>query len=240
MYRILSIEDSVEIQLILKKVLSPLCELFLSSTLERARVELSRVPFDLVILDIGLPDGDGLRFCSELKSTPVFSSIPVFILTSNHSIQEKTLGFQLGIEDFVVKPFEPIELRLRIESRLKKIQERKESQEILSIGRLKINYSCQRVALQLPDGDLSINLSSTEFKILVFLAKNKERVKSREQIISAVWTDGSHLSDRTIDSHISRIRKKLIKGNCVIEAVQNSGYRFTVLQEDLDSLMRVG
>lgn len=225
MYRILCIEDSLEVQLVLKRTLAPGYQLTFYTTLEQARRELASASFDLLILDIGLPDGDGLRFCAELKTSQELSSLPVFILTANHSIHEKTLGFQLGIEDFIVKPFEPLELRLRIDSRLKKITAQKVGQEIFALGNLSINFPHQSVTLQLADGDVKLEMSTTEFKLLSFLARNKEQVKSRAQILTAVWGEDLHLSDRTIDSHLSRMRKKLQKWDHVIEAVPNAGYR---------------
>lgn len=230
MYRILCLEDSPEVQLVLEKTLSPKCECTLVDSIKQAREKLASCSFDLLILDIGLPDGDGLRFCSELKSSHEFSTIPVFILTANSSLQEKILGFQLGIEDYITKPFEPLELRLRVESRLKKICDQKEVQEVLSVGNLVLDYSRQKVFLHISGRNSDLELSTTEFKILSFLARNKEQVKSREQIIAAVWESGFHLSDRTVDSHVSRIRKKILKSDCLIGAVQNSGYRFYVRQ----------
>jgi DNA-binding response OmpR family regulator len=232
MYQILCIEDSEEVQLVLRKTLMPTHTASFASTIEEARIELNQKKFDLIVLDINLPDGDGLRFCSELKSSQDHGEIPIFILTGNQSIQDKTLGFQLGIEDFIVKPFVPMELKIRIESRLKKISSQKQTSSIYKVGNLTIDFSCQRAGLDSSEEVSNIELSSTEFKILGFLIKNKEQVKSREQIIQAVWGDGLHLSDRTIDSHISRIRKKILKCDYSLEAVQNYGYRFTLKQKD--------
>ncbi len=225
MYRILCVEDSNEVQMIIRATLSPAHTLVFASSITEARLRFDQGTFDAIILDIGLPDGDGLRFCSELKSVRGLSSMPVFVLTGKNSIHEKTLGFQLGIEDFIAKPFDPIELRLRIESRLKKVSDQKKHTDCILVGPLKIDFSSQRVSLSSSDGDIPLEFSATEFKILCFLAKNLDQVKSREQIIAAAWPDGLHLSDRTVDSHISRIRKKIGGNVCFIEAVTGSGYR---------------
>lgn len=225
MYTILCVEDSLEVQIVIKATLSPAHRIVFATSIVQARIKLENDTFDAVILDIGLPDGDGLRFCAELKAVQGQNSMPVFILTGNDSIHEKTIGFQLGIEDFIAKPFDAIELRLRIESRLHKLADQKKQSDSISLGPLKINFSAQRASMESPDGDVLLEFSATEFKILGFLAKNLEQVKSREQIIAAAWSDGLHLSDRTVDSHISRIRKKLGEATCVIEAISGSGYR---------------
>ncbi len=231
MYNILCVEDSLEVQIVIRAAFSSTHKLIFACSLAEARTSLDKDTFDAIILDIGLPDGDGLRFCSELKNVQNLSSIPVFVLTGKNSIHEKTLGFQLGIEDFIPKPFNPIELRLRVESRLQKMVDQKRQADSISLGTLKINFSSQRASMTTSSGDLPIEFSSTEFKILSFLARNLDQVKSREQIIAAVWSDGLHLSDRTVDSHISRIRKKLGNSTCLIEAVPGAGYRLLVLLE---------
>jgi DNA-binding response OmpR family regulator len=227
MYRILCIEDSAEVQLLLKRSLAPYFEIRLAANLADGRKELASGSFDLLILDIGLPDGDGLRFCSELKTTFDHGEIPVFILTGSKSLQEKLLGFQLGIEDFIVKPFEPLEFKARIDSRLKKIADQRQQDLAIAIGNLRLNLASQRTSLVVNGQPENVDLSTTEFRILSFLVKNKERVKSREEIITAVWPTSLNLSDRTIDSHVSRIRKKLKNCDCMIEGIQNAGYRFS-------------
>ena len=232
MYRILCVEDSAEVQIVLKRTLGSSHEIVLASTLQEARLALEKTNFDMVVLDINLPDGDGLRFCSELKASNELKDIPVMILTSNHTINDKTLGFQLGIEDFLEKPFDPIELRLRIESRLKKIFDQKNAESIMVIGNLKINHSSQRVEVDFESTVQAVELSSTEFRILNYLARNVDHVKSREQIINEVWGNSVHLLDRTIDSHLSRIRKKIIKSNCTIEAIPSVGYRFSLKKNE--------
>jgi DNA-binding response OmpR family regulator len=229
MYRILCVEDSQEVQIILRASLSPDHTVRIVPSIAQARQAIFKEgPFDLVVLDIGLPDGDGLRFCAELRGSKAYKELPIVILTANHAIQEKTLGFQLGIEDYVSKPFEPTELRLRIESRLKKIYQYRASSDVLTLGPLSIHLQELKATLQLADKIRTIDFSTTEFRLLVYLARNAEQVKTREQIIAAVWQNGLHLSDRTVDSHISRIRQKLKNHEVTIEAVPGTGYRFSV------------
>lgn len=214
-------------QLLLKRTLTPHFDLELASNLQEARNSVfGKQKLDLITLDLNLPDGDGLRFCSELRASPQCENIPIFILSGNHSISEKMHGFQLGIEDYIVKPFEPMELKARIEARLKKISSQQIQENIIKIGKLIINLSCHRIELDLKKGPLRIDLSTTEFKILSYLARHQGQVKSREQIISTVWGEDLHLTDRTVDSHISRIRKKIKECDGTIESVPNAGYRY--------------
>ncbi|CAK9250188.1 unnamed protein product [Sphagnum jensenii] len=223
MYRILCVEDAIEVQIILRRILTPQHEVTFVTSLQEARDFLLKSLFDMMLLDINLPDGDGLRFCSELRGSEAYKDLSIIILTASTTMSEKTIGFQLGIEDFVSKPFEPLELKLRVESRLKKLSQSRERGDTLNVGALRIDFSNQRAAI-ISDGERSsLDFSTIEFKLLGYLAKNIDQVKSREQIISAVWSDGIHISDRTVDSHISRIRRKLKNVDCVIEAVQNSG-----------------
>jgi DNA-binding response OmpR family regulator len=231
MKRILCVEDSLEVQTVIQRTLSPEFDVIFSTTIKDARKKLSGEKFNLLLLDVGLPDGDGLRYCSELKSSNDLSSLPIVLLTACRSIHDKVMGFSLGIEDFISKPFDPIELRVRIESRLRKIAFDQVKSEVAVIGLLRIDFASQRASLTLESGPVDLDLSHKEFRILVYLAKNVNRVKSREAIISAVWSDGLHLSDRVVDSHISRIRKKLKGSDCYIEAVQNSGYRLSLIQK---------
>jgi len=233
MYRILCVEDAIEVQIILRRILTPEHEVTFVTSLQDARDVLSKSLVGLMLLDINLPDGDGLRFCSELRGSEAYKDLSIIILTASSTMSEKTIGFQLGIEDFVSKPFEPLELKLRVESRLKKLSQNRERGDTLNVGALRIDFSNQKAAIISDSGRSSLDFSTTEFKLLGYLAKNMDQVKSREQIISAVWSDGTHISDRTVDSHISRIRRKLKNADCVIEAVQNSGYRFSVRQKEL-------
>ena len=225
MAKILCVEDSDEVQIILKTTLGAEHEVRLCFTISEARRILAEDLYDLIVLDINLPDGDGLRYCSELKASPLFLSIPVFVLSGKKSIQEKTLGFQIGIEDYIVKPFEPIELKMRISSRLKKIAEQKIKNIVVSFGNIEVDISKHKVCIRNNNGEIAVELSSKGFKIFLFLIQNKDNVKTREQIIDAVWGDGLNLSDRAIDSHISRIRGKITNSNVIIEPIIGVGYR---------------
>lgn len=230
MKSILLVEDNDEVQILIKRVLSSY-NIKVATTIEVARSLLDSIDFDLIILDIHLPDGDGLRFCSEIKSIPIASEIPIFVLTSKSTIVEKTLGFQLGIDDFIAKPFDPFELKLRVDSKIKKAEDYKKNTAMVKVGNLTLNCTTQQTSIAGVDTIEDVTLSSKEFHLLVFLAKQVDQVKSREQIIATVWGPSINLTDRTIDSHLSRIRKKIINSNVEIVAIPGSGYRLSVKEE---------
>jgi DNA-binding response OmpR family regulator len=234
MYKILSIEDSIEVQIMIKASLSPNHTVVFATGLAQGKIELKKNNYDILVLDIGLPDGDGIRFCSELKNITEFSSLPILILTSSDNIQDKILGFSIGIEDFIVKPFNPLELKARIEARLKSISVKKESQQKINIGSFEINLSTRKIFLKMLNKIEELDFTNTEFKIFHFLARNIDTVKSREQILNEIWGEDQNFYDRTVDCHISRIRKKINKGYGNIEAVTGFGYKFILLEKEKD------
>ncbi len=228
MITILSVDDSEEIQALIRKSFPSSNYLVTSvGTLSKAKEVLETSHFDIVLLDIELPDGDGLKSYAEFKANNLLANTPVFILTGKTSIQEKSLGFQLGIEDYITKPFDLVELRLRVDSRLRKISEKQNQDNVVHVGNLKIHLDHHRISIFIDSKEQKVDVSSTEFKILAYLAKNKEQVKSREQIMNTVWGDTVEFCDRTIDSHISRLRKKMNPCDYKIESVANVGYRFS-------------
>lgn len=228
MKSILVVEDSEEIQMIVERSLSNFYRVTLVGSLSQARSYIQKLKFDLIILDLSLPDGDGLQFCSELKSSSQACEIPVIILSAKNSIKDKAEGFQLGIEDYITKPFDPSELKIRIESRLKKISEFKRHSDQIEVGNLMLDLSSRSISCI--NDNKNIDLSTKEFAILVYLARHIEQVKSRQDIINAVWGQGCHMTNRTIDSHICRIRKKIASDILNIEAITSSGYKLSISQ----------
>lgn len=230
MAKICIVEDSEEVASVLTHALAIRHNVEIFKTMAEARAAIPKQEFKLIILDIGLPDGDGLRLCAEIKCQEKLKRIPIFILTGKTSIHEKTLGFQLGIDDFISKPFDPIEVLLRVDAILKKRSEDSEESSELSFGNLRINIASQQVGILISSSLYIVSLSSKEFGILIFLAKHPDQIKSRNTILSVVWGNNTHVTDRTVDSHISRLRKKLEKSNIHIEAIANVGYRLSLIR----------
>src|ERR1700733_13936920 len=145
MKSILCVEDNAEIRILVEASLEPLRVLSVG-TIQEAREALARESFELLILDLELPDGDGMKFMTELssKSSP-FSHIPVFILTGKSDTANKVIAFSLGVEDFVSKPFDPVELRARVNAKLRKQDTLQDSRDVIKIKDLSIHLPQQRV-----------------------------------------------------------------------------------------------
>lgn len=231
MHNVLIIEDSPEIFRIVERFLGQDVHLTWAKTVNEAETFLRQRTFDLIILDVILPDGDGFDFFSKAQAEGVLADVPVVFLTSKGAIQEKVLGFSLGAEDYIVKPFDPMELKARVEAKLKKRDRSKLQADTLRWNGLEINKSSQRVWINESGKPEEIHLTSIEFKLLILLASHPHRVFSRDDILDAVWGQSLYVYPRSVDTHISKLRKKLGPGAKFIESVHGSGYRFRANKE---------
>ncbi|MBM5786983.1 MAG: phosphate regulon transcriptional regulatory protein PhoB [Pelagibacterales bacterium] len=176
---------------------------------------------DLIILDWMLPDFSGVEVCRQLKKNKIFKTIPILMLTAKSQEEDKIVGFETGVDDYVTKPFSQKEILLRIKSLLKRTKPTL-VEDISIYQDLKID----RITKKIFRGNDEIKLGPTEFKILDFLIKNPKRVYSREQLLNGVWGDSVNVEQRTIDVHIRRLRKTLNQNNKIdlIRTVRSSGY----------------
>ncbi len=198
-------------------------EVQVAGSLEKGREILSRGQIDILLLDLGLPDGDGIDFCRELRST---SNLPVLMLTSRDGEIDRVLGLEMGADDYVVKPFSPRELAARVRSILRRSADEISSgkKDLVELGRLRIDRIEHRVLLD----DREIHLTPTEFELLWTCTSSPRRVFPREELIERAYDDQVHLSARAIDSHIKGIRRKFEEvdpGADPIETVHGVGYR---------------
>jgi len=176
---------------------------------------------DLIILDWMLPDFSGVEVCRQLKKNKIFKTIPILMLTAKSQEEDKVVGFETGVDDYVTKPFSQKEILLRIKSLLKRTKP--SLVEDISIYQ---DLKLDRITKKIFRGVDEIKLGPTEFKILDFLIKNPKRVYSREQLLNGVWGDSINVEERTIDVHIRRLRKTLNRNNKIdlIRTVRSSGY----------------
>ncbi len=175
---------------------------------------------DLIILDLMLPDRSGVDLCREIKGDEKMKKIPIIMLTARSSESDRISGFEAGAEDYVVKPFSPKELTLRVKAMLGRTKA--EIPDTLELGHLTIMPREYRVLV----ADEEITLTHIEFKILTVLASFPNVVKTREQILEAVWKeDAEEILDRTVDAHVKRLRGKLGIARDAIETVRGIGYR---------------
>lgn len=184
---------------------------------------------DLVILDLMLPDMSGIQICREIKQTPQTKKLPVMMLTARSSESDRVGGFEAGAEDYVIKPFSPKELVLRVKALLARTMPQPDEVQVqIDLGDIVILPEAH--AVQNRQGE-SLNLSFLEFRILMALAAKPNVVKSREQLIADVWEqEGEDISDRAVDTHIKRLRQKLGDARDVIETIRGVGYRAVVIK----------
>ncbi len=189
---------------------------------EEALEFLSRQSVDLIILDIMLPKIDGFETCRRLKDQGRLSSIPIMMLTARGEEVDRVVGFELGAEDYVVKPFSPRELVLRVKTILRRKEVKQTLKENLRSGDLEIDIPRHRVSVKSKE----IVLTPMEFKLLVTLLERRGRVQSREELLSCVWNIEADVTTRTVDTHIKRLRQKLGKAGEALETIRGLGYRF--------------
>jgi DNA-binding response OmpR family regulator len=176
---------------------------------------------DLVILDLMLPDIDGIEICKRLKKTAELAAIPIIMLTAKADETDKILGLELGADDYVTKPFSPKELVARVKVALRRLLPKEVTQKIEIGGILSIDTEKFEVKV---DGE-KIEVTSTEFKILQVLASKPERVFSRDQILDFLWGDEKAVLDRTVDVHVKNMRDKLGTAGKFIKNVRGIGYK---------------
>ncbi|MGB2662241.1 MAG: response regulator transcription factor [Candidatus Omnitrophota bacterium] len=176
---------------------------------------------DLILLDIGLPEMDGFEVCKILKKEDEYASIPVIMLTARDQVIDKVVGFELGADDYVVKPFSSEELIARIKAAMRKKEEAITTKKIDIGDKIQMDIDKHKVTV---DGK-EIKLTSVEFKILRLLSSRKGNVFTRQAILDYLWGDEKIVVDRTIDVHIRHLREKLGKESKLIKSVRDVGYK---------------
>ena len=222
--KILLIEDEPDIRKTLEYNISREgYDVISTSSLKEARDHLNSISFSLVLLDLMLPDGSGLDLCREVKSDSEKMHIPIIILTAKDDEVDKVVGFELGADDYVTKPFSVRELILRIKAILKR-EVKKQSLEVhRQFGDLIIDSESHEVSL---DGK-NITLTALEFKLLSQLVDRRGRVQSRDQLLSDVWGYSADVTTRTVDTHIKRLREKLGSMGKYVQTIRGVGYKFS-------------
>jgi two-component system phosphate regulon response regulator PhoB len=176
----------------------------------------------LIVLDLMLPGIDGFEVCRLLRRDPVTAQIPVIFLTARADEMDRIVGFELGAEDYVTKPFSPRELVLRIKRTLARMKQESGTSSLISCGALAIDLPRHEVRLQ---GE-RLALTATEFKLLEVLVQRTGFLHTRAQLLKDVWNYDSGFDSRTVDTHIRRLREKMGSAACHIETVRGAGYRF--------------
>jgi len=223
--KILIIEDEPDIRKTLEyNITREGYEVISASSLSEGRQKLESDSFTLLLLDLMLPDGSGLDLFRELKQDKSLSTMPVIILTAKDDEVDKVVGFELGADDYVTKPFSVRELILRVKAVLKRGERKSDNMEVQrQFGELKIDVDSHEVFVN----DDHVSLTALEFKLLRQLVDRRGRVQSRDQLLSDVWGYSSDVTTRTVDTHIKRLREKLGDMGKYIQTIRGVGYKFT-------------
>jgi two-component system phosphate regulon response regulator PhoB len=178
---------------------------------------------DLVVLDIMMPELNGIQICRMLRADPLMKSVPVIFLTAKGEPEDRIKGLENGADDYISKPFDPRELVLRAQVLLKRALQRNEppADRILRIGKVHVDVGRHQLTL---DGK-EVELTATEFRLLCLLMERKGRVQSRGNLLVNVWNYEADIETRTVDTHIRRLREKLGEHADMIETVRGVGYR---------------
>ena len=188
---------------------------------EALRLVRSQPP-QAIILDLMLPEVDGLEVCRQIKRDESLSQVPILMLTAKGEEMDRVVGFELGADDYIVKPFSPRELVLRVKAILKRSSPREEPAKRISLGDLLIDLDRHQVWI----GGQEVQLTFIEFGLLSALVGRRGRVQTRDRLLADVWNYEPDIDSRTVDTHIRRLRSKLGKGGEAIETVRGLGYRF--------------
>ncbi len=223
MYKILVADDEENIRKLIQKY-----ALFDGHTMYEASngmeaVEMCRAEkFDIVVLDVMMPELDGFSACREIRR---FSDVPIIMLSARGEEYDKINGFELGVDDYVVKPFSPRELMLRIDTIIRRASGKRsdgESNEVFEIGALRVDITARIVYV---NGE-RVEMSPKEYDLFFYMLKNKNIALSRENLISKVWGYDYYGDDRTLDTHIKLLRRSLGECSKYIVTLRGVGYRF--------------
>ncbi len=224
MNKVLAVDDDRDILKVLKANLElQSYEVDTADHWKEAKKMISESLPDLILLDVMLPDGDGVEICREIKSD--YPQIPIIMLTAKDKVSDKVLGLESGADDYVVKPFETLELLARIKACLRRVTPA-EHKEVVTIKNIKIDFKKRLVTLS----GKTIDLTPKEYELLCFFVLHRGEALNRDTIRKNVWKDSTIYSwSRVIDVHIQHLRQKIEKDSSnpkFIITVPGAGYRF--------------
>lgn len=220
--KILLVDDSIDTGLVIKQCLIPL-DVTQTFTLGESRLIIETTHFDLVLIDVDLPDGNGFNFCSELSTHATYASTPLIMLTASDNLSDKVYGLNCGACDYITKPFHMTELKARIQAHLR--HHRMKNDTSLRTKYFELNSALQKCFIFEKAAKKDIELTPTEFRLFFSLYRHKGMPMSREEIIRSVWSShGTAIEQKGLDTHIAHLRKKLGHLAKKIHSIYGIGY----------------
>lgn len=179
-------------------------------------------PPDLILLDVMLPDVSGTEVCRQIRAHDPTRAVPVIMVTARGEEIDRVVGFEVGADDYVVKPYSTRELVLRVRAVLRRRQSGEQGSQPTTFGRLRIDPGAHQVWVD----DQEVNLTALEFRLVETLLSRRGRVQTRDTLLSDVWGITAEVTTRTVDTHVKRLREKLGPAGVYVETVRGTGYRF--------------
>ena len=223
-HKIYIVEDEPDIRETLKyNFSSEGFKVFTAPDGEEALSNIKKILPDVLILDLMLPGVSGLDVCKSIRADDDIRDMSIIMLTAKGEEIDRVIGFELGADDYVTKPFSVRELILRVKVLLKKQRESLVENKLVTFGPIRIDLDAHELKIN----DKEIVLTALEFKLLQHLVKRKGRVQTREQLLGDVWGYSAEVTTRTVDTHIKRLREKLGNTSDYIQTIRGVGYRFS-------------
>ncbi len=222
----LLIEDSAEYQLLVRVALWDRFHVTVAASANEAMLAINQSNFDIILIDVGLPGRDGLSLCEDLRRDARLQQTPILFVTGRRDTSDLVLGFAVGADDYICKPFHPEELKARVEARFKQSRAMISNHDHFWKAELRFSIGRQRVTQTTSERERDLELTPNEFKILYHLAKNESRILSRAEILREVWGENLHVVERTVDKHVCSMRRKMGTAALYVESVPGQGYVF--------------
>jgi len=224
MAKILAVDDEAKIRMIIKEYAEFEGYEVAEAEDGMAAVEMvKKEDFDIIIMDVMMPKLDGYSACKEIQK---IKKTPVIMLSARGEEYDKLFGFEIGVDDYVVKPFSPKELMARIRAVLNRANSAKNTEDVIRYEGLEINFTAREVKI---DGE-KVSMTPKEYDLLFYLVRNMNIALSREKLLEEVWGFDFYGDDRTVDTHIKMLRNSLGKYRNLIVTLRGMGYKFEKIQ----------
>lgn len=222
---VLLVESDLEVCRQVTKVLADVLDLTCVDSAMAALNALAAKSFSLLLLDVTLPDISGIEFCKNLRDQEEYYDLPIFFLTLQSEITDKVRSFEAGADDYILKPFDPAELRARV---LGQIRRRSNSYSQIRVDNYRVDFTQHKIFDVASDNsETALALTPLEFKIFSHFLKSPTKIFTRSELLRLFWGNNVFLSKNTVDTHISSLRKKLGTGSTAIKSIFKQGYCYS-------------